>query len=72
MTYEERECYLMVVTADYLMRRWKKNMQQFLIMDEQYGILNFILLGYEPFHLTGEQGVAEEVEAFIREQGGVI
>ena len=54
------------------MARWKKSMQDFLFMDEKYGILKFLLLGYESFHLTGEEGVAEEVEEFIKEQGGTL
>jgi len=72
MVMEERKCYLMVCMADYLMARWNKTINEFLDIDEKYGILEFLILCYEPFHLTGEAGIAEEVELFIKEQGGVL
>ena len=72
MSLEERKCYLMVCMADYLMARWKKTVQEFIVLDARYKILDFLLLGYEPFHLTGEAGIAEEVEAFVLAQGGVL
>jgi hypothetical protein len=31
-------------------------------------ILRFIEIGYEIFHVTGTQGVIEEVDEYIREQ----
>ena len=72
MCLEERKCYLMVCMADYLMARWKKTVQEFIDFDTRFGILDFLISGYEPFHLTGEIGVSEEVEAFVIAQGGVL
>ena len=40
----------------------------FLDLDSKYGILRFIEEGYEPFHLTGTQGVIDEVDDYIRIQ----
>jgi len=72
MKLEERKSYLMICMADYLMHRWKKTLQEFLHLDSLYGILGYLILGYESFHLTGDEGIAEEVEEFIRLQGGTI
>jgi len=72
MMLDERKSYLMVCMADFLMLRWQKTVHEFLYLDSLYGILDYLLLGYEPFHLTGDEGIAEDVEEFIRMQGGVI
>ena len=72
MNLEERKTYLMVCMADYLMVRWNKTVHELLSLDSIYGILDFLMLGYEPFHLTGEAGIAEEVEAYIAAQGGTL
>ena len=40
----------------------------FLDLDSKYGILHFIEEGYEPFHLTGTQGIVDEIEDYIRLQ----
>ena len=39
---------------------------EFVELDKKYDILHFLEVGYEPFHLTGTQGVIEEVEDYIR------
>ena len=68
----ERKSYLMISVSDYLMYRWNKSLADFLHLDTLYGILDYLDLGYEPFHVTGNEGIAEEVENFIRMQGGDI
>ena len=40
----------------------------FVDLDHKYSILRFIEDGYEPFHLTGTQGVIDEVDDYIRIQ----
>jgi len=40
----------------------------FVDLDCKYGILRFIEDGYEPFHLTGTQGVIDEVDDYVRIQ----
>lgn len=72
MELAKRKSYLMVCMADYLMARWKKTVEEFLQLDALYGILDYLLIAYEPFHLTGEEGIAEEIEAFIGLQGGAV
>jgi len=72
MKLTERKSYLMISVSDYLMYRWNKSLADFLHLDTLYGILDYLDLGYEPFHVTGNEGIAEEVENFIRMQGGDI
>ena len=40
----------------------------FIELDRDYGILRFIETGYEPFHLTGTQGVIDEIDEYVRIQ----
>jgi hypothetical protein len=47
------------------MRRHNITPQEFVQLDKKYNILRFLELGYESFHLTGTQGVVEEVEDYI-------
>ncbi|MDR1110479.1 MAG: DUF3791 domain-containing protein [Deltaproteobacteria bacterium] len=53
------------VTTEY-MRQHGLTPLEFLELDRRHGILRFLELGYEPFHLTGTQGVVEELEDYIR------
>ena len=39
--------------------------QEFLALDKDKDIIGFIRLGYEPFHLTGDEGVLEELDAYV-------
>jgi len=39
---------------------------EFIDLDRKYNILRFIEDGYEPFHLTGIQGVLDEVDNYIQ------
>jgi hypothetical protein len=50
------------------MRRHGLKPAEFVELDRKYGILRFIEIGYEPFHLTGTQGVIDEVEDYIKIQ----
>jgi hypothetical protein len=33
-----------------------------------YHILHFLEVGYEPFHLTGDEGVLDELDEIVAEQ----
>ncbi|MDR1540317.1 MAG: DUF3791 domain-containing protein [Clostridiales bacterium] len=48
------------------MRQHNLKPADFAKLDGEYGILRFIEIGYEPFHLTGTQGVVDEVEDYVR------
>lgn len=67
---EDRIVDMQVSISELLMRRWNKAPKEFVEMDEKYKILWYTRLNYEPFHLTGDEGIAEEIEKFVQEQGG--
>ena len=57
--------YLMVHFARAFMARHKMSAQEFLLLNKEKDILGFLKLGYEPFHLTGDEGVLEELDAYV-------
>jgi hypothetical protein len=57
--------YLQAEVANEYMRRHGLTPQEFVELDKKFGVLRFLEIGYEPFHLTGTQGVIEEVEEYI-------
>ena len=40
-------------------------MQEFLALDKDKDIIGFLRLGYEPFHLTGDEGVLEAMDRYV-------
>ena len=66
MLLEDRIIRMQVDMSRYLISRWRTDEQKFIELDIKYGILKYIRLCYEPFHLTGDEGIAEEIEEFIR------
>jgi hypothetical protein len=60
--------HLQTEIAHAYMRRHDLTPADFVDIDRKYGILRFIEIGYEPFHLTGTQGVIDEVEDYVRLQ----
>jgi len=47
------------------MTRHGLTVREFLALDRDRDILGFLRLGYEPFHLTGDEGVLEEMDAYV-------
>ena len=60
--------YLQVTIAHMYMKKHSLTPEQFLELDEKYDILHFLDIGYEPYHLTGSEGVLAEIEEIIAEQ----
>jgi hypothetical protein len=60
--------HLQTEIAHAYMRERNLTPADFVELDRRYGILRFIANGYEPFHLTGTQGVIDEVDDYIRIQ----
>lgn len=60
--------HLQTEIAHAYMRRHNLKPADFVDLDRKYGILSFIETGYEPFHLTGTQGVIDEIEDYVRMQ----
>jgi hypothetical protein len=63
-----QQAYLQAEISHAYMRLNNLTPDEFIGLDRKYGILRFIEIGYEVFHLTGTQGVIEEVEEYIRIQ----
>jgi hypothetical protein len=59
--------FLQTEIVHLYMRKYKLSPRQFLELDKKYDILGFLEIGYEQFHLTGPQGVLEELENYIAE-----
>jgi hypothetical protein len=47
------------------MKRHGLTPDAFLSLDAEKDILGFLRLGYEPFHLTGDEGILEELDAYV-------
>jgi len=60
--------YYQVGIARKYMRRHNLTPLQFVERDKQYRILHFLEIGYEPFHLTGDEGVLDELDEIVAEQ----
>jgi hypothetical protein len=60
--------YLQVRLAHKYMKRHNITIEQFRRQDHDYDILGFLEDGYEPYHLTGDEGVLDEIDAIVAEQ----
>jgi len=60
-----KETYLQIQIANLYIRRHGITPREFVKLDNECDVLGFLLDGYEPFHLTGEEGVLREVEDYI-------
>jgi len=61
----DQVAYLQAEISHAYMRRHHLTPDDFIALDKKYNILSYIALGYEPFHLTGTQGVIEEIDEYI-------
>ena len=59
---------LQIEIANEYMKKYNISLNEFNELDEKYAILEFIEDGYEPFHLTGNEGILEEIHEYIKEQ----
>jgi hypothetical protein len=60
--------HLVVRVARKYMQRHNLTPEQFLEHDREYDVLQFLALGYEPYHLTGDEGILEEIDRIVDEQ----
>ena len=60
--------YYQAGIARKYMRRHNLTSLQFVEKDKKYNILHFLEIGYEPFHLTGDEGVLDEIDEIVAEQ----
>ena len=66
------EIYYMTSMVFFLKKHWNKTDKEFIDLEKKFAILSYLNEGYEYFHLTGDVGVAEELEQYIKEQGGSV
>ena len=57
--------FLQIHISRLFMERHTLNPQEFLSLDAKKDILDFLRLGYEPFHLTGDEGILDELDAYV-------
>ena len=60
--------YFQIGIARKYMRWHNLTPLQFVERDKQYHILRFLEIGYEPFYLTGDEGVLDEIDEIVAEQ----
>ena len=60
--------YYQIGIARKYMRRHNLTPLQFVERDKLYHILHLLEAGYEPFHLTGDEGVLDELDEIVSEQ----
>jgi hypothetical protein len=60
--------YLQVRIAHKYMKRHNLSIEQFRQQDREYDILGFLEIGYEPYHLTGDEGILDEIDEIVAEQ----
>jgi hypothetical protein len=49
-------------------KRHDMGIREFLELDCKVNILGYIERGYEPFHLTGGEGILDEIDEYCRER----
>jgi len=57
--------FLQVHFIRTFMARHGLTIQEFLALDKDRDIIGFLRAGYEPFHLTGDEGVLKELDAYV-------
>jgi len=57
--------FLQISISRLFMERHGLSPEEFLELDAEKDIIGFLRLGYEPFHLTGDEGVLEELDIYV-------
>jgi len=57
--------FLQVHFSRLFMDRHNLTPEAFLELDKQKDIIGFLRESYEPFHLTGDEGVLEELDNYV-------
>ena len=57
--------FLQIHISRLFMERHELSPEKFLALNAQKDILGFLRLGYEPFHLTGDEGILEELDEYV-------
>ena len=57
--------FLQISISRLFMERHNLSPTEFLALNERKDILGFLRLGYEPFHLTGDEGILDELDEYV-------
>jgi len=57
--------FLQIHIARLFMARHDLSIETFLAMNAEKDILGFLKLSYEPFHLTGDDGILDELDKYV-------
>jgi len=60
--------FLQIEIVNEYMKKYNLSLDEFNELDDKYAILEFIEAGYEPLHLTGNEGILEEIHKYIKDQ----
>ena len=60
--------YFQAGIALQFMRRHNLTPLEFVEMDKKYRILHMLEIGYEPYHLMGDERVLDEIDEIVNEQ----
>jgi hypothetical protein len=61
----DQATFLQIVVSNMYIRKHGMTPREFVALDDGCGVLDFLRDGYEPFHLTGMEGVLREVEEYV-------
>jgi len=59
--------YMQIRVANLYRNANNMSVDDFIKLDRRTDFLGFVADAYEPFHLTGDLGILEEVDNFVRE-----
>ena len=57
--------FLQVHVSRLFMERHNLSPADFLNLNKQKDIIGFLRTGYEPFHLTGDEGILDELDDYV-------
>ena len=58
--------YMQIRVANLYRKAHNMSIGEFLKLDQKTDFLPFVADAYEPFHLTGDLGILEEVDDYVR------
>jgi len=58
--------YMQIRVANLYRKAHEMTIEDFLKLDRKTDLLPFVADAYEPFHLTGDLGILEEVDDYVR------
>ena len=58
--------YMQIRVANLYRNAHDMSINDFIKLDQKTELLSFVAAAYEPFHLTGDLGILEEVDDYVR------